>query len=142
MGIEQFIAKVAVQTAVYWANPVADGYGGTTYDYPIEISCRWEDSTRKVMDANGDEIVSRAQILLTRDVDEGGVLFLGDLDDLVTALLLEIGDFLLLETGDYILRESSEEVNPKLMADAYEIVRFDKIPMIKKTDEFVRTAYL
>ena len=127
MGIEKFIQKVCVQTAVYWGNPQPDGYGGITFDDPVEISCRWDCKRRKeipslmVVSGGGTEmIVSIAEVLVTQDVDVGGYLYLGDLDDL----------------------DSSEQDDPKSVEGAYEIRRFDKIPMIKSTTEFVRKAYL
>lgn len=127
MGIEKFIQKVCVQTAVYWGNPTSDGYGDYTFDTAVEISCRW-DSKRlklspKLMVVSGGasvELVSEAEVMVTQDLDVGGYLYLGELDDLSAA----------------------EKANPKLVDDAFQIVKFDKISMIKSTTEFVRKAYL
>jgi hypothetical protein len=107
------------QTAVYWATPSADGYGGYTWDNPVEISCRWEDTIQVITDSNGEEIVSRAVVYLDQDVDENGVLFLGSLTDL----------------------DSTQEADPMTADSAYRIRRFDKVPNIKGTD-FLRKAYL
>ena len=120
MGIEKFIQKVCVQTAVYWGTPVEDGYGGKSFADPVEIACRWEERVNVVSDSRGNEIVSKVRVLVTQDLDEEGYLYLGELDDL----------------------DSDEEADPTIVDGAHEIVRFDKIPMIKKTDEFVRTIYL
>ena len=46
MSITSFIKRIAVQDCVYWGNPVNDGFGGTTFDYPVEIKCRWTEKTR------------------------------------------------------------------------------------------------
>jgi hypothetical protein len=119
-GIEDFIQDVCVQTAVYWGNPTPDGYGKMVYDDPIEISCRWTDTTRVINSANGDQIVCRAEVMVTQDLDYQGMLYLGSLDDL----------------------DSDEAVNPTLIPTAYEIKRFDKVPMIFETNEFVRKVYL
>jgi len=116
----KFVESVCVQTACYWGNPVSDGYGGTTYDTPVEISCRWDGNTQLVTNNQGEEVVSKAEILLTQDVDEGGLLFLGDLDDLTPA----------------------EEAAPETVDTAWKIIRFDKTPLFQSTDEFVRKAYL
>jgi hypothetical protein len=120
MGIEKLVRKFCVQTAVYWGNPLPDGYGKLSFDPPVEISCRWEDTTKVVTGANGEQIVCRAIILVTQDLDEGGMLYLGALDDI----------------------SSTQETNPYLISNAYSIKRFDKVPAVKSTTEFVRTAYL
>lgn len=120
MGIEQFIQRICVQTAVYWGNPVPDGYGGTDYDDPVEIACRWDETINVITASNGKEVVSKASILVTQNIDEEGYLYLGTLDDLDSDALDE----------------------PETVDGAWKIQRFDKTPMIMKTDEFVRTAYL
>lgn len=119
-GIEKFIQRVTVQTAVYWCSPVNDGYGGFTFASPIEIPVRWEDQTEVITTRDGSQYVSRARILVTQDVDEGGYLYLGSLSDLTEA----------------------QKANPTLLPTAWRIRRFDKVPMIFKTDEWIRTAYI
>lgn len=108
------------QTCVYWGNPTADGYGGFTWDDPVEIACRWVDSTRLIRDSKGEEIVCRAEVQLRQDVDEDGLLYLGTLDDL----------------------ESSEEETPTSITGAYMIKRFDKVPLVNRADKFYRKAFL
>ena len=123
MGMESFIARLCVQTAVYWGSPVDDGYGGHTFADPVEISCRWEDQVEKIDRVGaslGEEIVSAAQVYVTQDVEERGYLFLGDLDDL----------------------DSGEEADPKTVEKAYMINRFDKVPVMRSTSEFLRKVYL
>ncbi len=120
MGIEKFIKKISVQTAVYWGNPVNDGSGGFVFDEPVEIKCRWEDKTQIVNDSDGSEVVSDSFILTNEDLDENGYLFLGTLDDL----------------------DSDEWDDPKSKSGAKAILSKSKIPMIKSTKEFVRLYYL
>lgn len=120
MGIEKFIEKIAVQTAVYWGNPTDDGYGGKTYDAPVEISVRWENTNELITTADGEQYTCIAKIFVTQDVKVNAYIYLGNLDDLTI----------------------SEQSDPKSVNDAYRIKRFDKIPMIKKTDEFVRLCYI
>ena len=123
MGMESFIARLCTQTAVYWGSPVNDGYGGKTFDDPVEISCRWEDtieSINRVGARLGEEIVSQAQVYVTTDVEERGYLYLGTLDDL----------------------DSGEEADPTTIVKAYMINRFDKIPAMRSSNEFLRKAYL
>ena len=122
MGLEGFISRLCVQTAVYWGSPTEDGYGGKTFADPVEISCRWEDTVEKISRVGarlGEEIISRAVVYVTEDVEELGYLFLGDLDDL----------------------DSDEEADPTTVENAYMINRFDKIPVLRST-EFLRKAYL
>ena len=125
MGIENFIARVATQTAVYWGTPVEDGHGSRTFADPVEISCRWEDRVEKISRVGtggrlGEELNSTARVFVTQDVDEQGWLYLGDLDDL----------------------DSDEEADPETADGAYEIQRFDKSPVLGATNKFIRTAYL
>ena len=120
MGIEKFIKKISVQTAVYWGNPVNDGSGGFVFDEPVEIKCRWEDKIQIVNDSDGSEVVSDSFILTNEDLDENGYLFLGTLDDL----------------------DSDELNDPKSKSGARAILSKNKIPMIRSTKEFVRLYYL
>jgi len=120
MGMESFIARLCVQTAVYWGAPVEDGYGGKTFDDPVEIDCRWEDTMEVISDLQGNETVSRSAIYVTQDVHEQGYLYLGDLDDL----------------------DSDEEADPTTIEKAYRIKRFDKIPILRSASEFLRKVYL
>jgi len=123
MGIESFVARLCVQTAVYWGTPVDNGYGGKTFATAVEVSCRWEDTVEKINrigDRMEEEIVSRAQVYVTTDVQEKGYLYLGALADLSTA----------------------QKADPTTITKAYMINRFDKIPVIRKTDKFLRKAYL
>lgn len=107
------------QTAVYWGSPVPDGYGGRTYDDPVEIPCRWVNTTEVITDGKGNEIVCRAEVQVSQDLDEQGTLYLGTLEDL----------------------DSDEEADPTKILGAYRIKRFDKTPTIKGTS-FYRKAYL
>lgn len=122
MGIEKFIKKICVQTAVYWGTPVPDGYGGYIFDDPVEILCRWEDKVElidRVGERLGEQIISKAQVLVTQDLNEQGYLYLGTLNDL-----------------------DSDTSNPKEIKGAYMIKWKTKIPMIRSTTEFVRKVYL
>lgn len=121
MGLEKFIESVCVQTAVYWGNPQPDGFGGMTYDDPEEIGVRWHEQTEVITDAQGNEIISKAKILTPLDLDEQGVLLLGEITSEMT---------------------EAERANPFLLKGAYKIKRFDRIPLFRSTDQFVRTAYL
>ena len=117
-AITSFIKKVCRQDAVYWGNPVKDGYGTCTFDAPTEIKVRWEDRVKTITDKDGKETVTGVEVLVTQDLDLGGYLYLGSLDDLDSAAV------------------------PSEVDGAFEILSFEKIPMIFSTTEFVRKAYL
>lgn len=122
-GIEKTVARFCVQTAVYWGNPTNDGFGAFIFAAPVEIDCRWED--KKEVDIGwfssgfpGNIFLSKASVLVTQDLDLNGFLFRGELTDIDATL------------------------NPLKIKDAFIIHRFDRIPMVMKTDQFVRVAYL
>ena len=119
MSITELMQRTCKQTAVYWGNPVIDGFHNTTFDSPVEILCRWEDRTGTFESNKGEQVYSKAEVYLIQDVDEDGYLYLGELDDL-----------------------SSDPSDPKGVDDAFEIKRFDKSPGLGSTTEFVRKAYL
>ena len=141
MSIQKFIEKVCVQTAVYWGDPTPDGYGGKTYSDPVEIPCRWDDTLEVIKDERGEEIICKAKVLVTQDLEEGGMLYLGTLEDLgiVVGGNVVIGG---LGTGNIVLAGLSKMSHPEDVEDAYEITIIKKIPMIRSTSEYVRTVYL
>ena len=115
-----FISEFLHQKAVYWASPTKDGYGGYTWNDPIEINCRWEDICKVIMDARGKEIISTAKVFVSQDLGKQGMLYPGYMANLT----------------------ASQLADPKTISDAYEIKRFDKIPSIDEEDLFLRRAYL
>ena len=125
-AIEKFLKKVCVQTAVYWGSPVSDGFGGQTHGEVREIQCRWDDVSNTISTNDGQEIISRAELLVVEDLQEHGFLWLGSLGEL----------------NDLYLDSHMDNIDPKTVSNAFEIRRIDKIPMIKSTDDFVRKIYL
>jgi len=125
MSIISMIIRNCKQTAVYWGNPVNDGMGGFTFDDPVEIACRWENINEIFIAPNGDELVAKSIIYVLQDVDHEGCLYLGTLDDL-------------LESDG----ESIGELVPSEIEGAQIIKRFDKIPVLGSTTEFLRKVYL
>ena len=71
------------QAAVYWAVRGLDDFGRPTYEYPIEIDCRWEDTVEEFVTPEGDQEVSKAKLIVDRDLVLKGVVFLGELDSTV-----------------------------------------------------------
>ncbi len=79
-----FIKRVRRQIAVYWPNPETDGYGSYTFDPPVEVTCRWDEEIEKIIQDAGDEIISRASVLLGFDPEKGAYLYRGTIADLIT----------------------------------------------------------
>jgi len=120
-GIERVAERFCVQTAVYWGNPTNDGYGGYTFDTPVEIDCRWENKDMVQVGVKDVLLRNIGTILVTQDLDVDGYVYLGSLSDF----------------------DSDDDTSDPLSLDSiYRIFRFDKIPMVRKTDEFVRIAWL
>lgn len=83
-----FIDNMLEQTAVYWP-PVSafDRTGRPILTDPVEIFCHWEDRAEQYIDAQGTTRVSRSVVYLSDQVELGGKLMLGSLDDLPSDLL-------------------------------------------------------
>ncbi len=137
MGLENVLLRQYKQTAVYWGVSGNDGQGGFTYDTPVELAppsngVRWEIMDQVVRDDKGVEFTSRALVFVAQDVEVEGLLYLGTLDSLYD-----------------LLDESSESVldDPKSLAATYNlsiftIRRFQKVPGLGSTTDFLRKAYL
>ena len=107
------------QTAIYWGNPVNDGYGGRTFDDAEEIDVRWEDRQEMFIDSSGQQKLSRAVVFIGRDVQVGSYIYLGELIDLSQAQI----------------------ENPLIFLGTYEVRAFTKIPDLKG-EAFVRKIWL
>lgn len=81
------LAKFFNQTAVYWGNPSSNGWGGFTYDDPVEVQVRWADKQERFLSSGGgqntiEEMISSTVLLSEYDFDFNGRVFLGSLTDL------------------------------------------------------------
>jgi len=74
------------QDAVYWANPINDGYGGYSYDTPVAVKCCWLDKQEKFIGAGAEELVSRAVVLVDQAMAAKGMLALIALADLSSSM--------------------------------------------------------
>jgi hypothetical protein len=83
----------------------------------VQIGCRWEAVAKQYIRPNGEEAMSQAVVYPDRDVKPKDVLMEGTLEDV------------------------TDQSDPKANADAFEVMRFDKLPTIRAT-EFLLTAYL
>jgi hypothetical protein len=71
-----------VQRAVYWPPTGEDPETGAAgYGEPVEIRCRWVDQNTLFTKPNTELGVSRCQVMVDRDLEIGGVLNLGTLED-------------------------------------------------------------
>jgi len=115
-----FLNEAMNQVAVYWGNPQSDGSGGRSFgESPVEIDCRWEQRSELYVDSSGQEKRSQAGVYVNQDLDCGGYLYLGELDDLSVA----------------------EQSDPLIVAEAYEIRGFEKTPSFR-ADIVIRKALL
>jgi hypothetical protein len=127
MGIINIITKNCAQPAVYWGGPVNDGYGGKSFDDPIQIYCRWENKSQLIRLDDGNEISSRAIVYVLQDLDVEGVLCLGSLADLN------------LDDAD----DSSAAWDDPMKIDGAQIIKkFEKSPVLGSTTEFYYKAWL
>jgi hypothetical protein len=83
-GRSTLITSALNQTAVYWADPTPDGYGGETFAVPVEIAVRWEQAQVLFVDPTGNQVLSEAVVYVDAELDLGGYLYLGTLDDLAS----------------------------------------------------------
>lgn len=84
--------KVMQQVAVYWEITGVDEFGKPTYQDAIEISCRWEDVQEVFITANGEKAISKAQLIVDRDLKNESVIFLGLASDLTDILVPKNND--------------------------------------------------
>lgn len=93
--------------ATYWGNRSVSGTGKLTFDAPVLLMTRWEERSERFVNAEGEEVVSRAVVWVKQDVEEGEYIALGDY-----------------VTGTPI-------TDPTVVVDAYPIRRFFKIPDLR-----------
>jgi len=116
--MSRLLTKSLKQTCVYWSTPAADGYGGYSFSDAVELSCRWEDRMELFINPQGKEERSQAVVYLDQDVDLGGYLYLGELDDF-----------------------SSSAPDPQEVSGVKEIKSLKKIPNLKAT-AYLRKVWL
>lgn len=101
------------QSITYWANPVANGVGGWSFDAPIVLIGRWEEHSERVEDKDGNDYVSNAQASF-----EGGV-----------------------KIGGYLYNGISVASDPTTVDGAYVIMKVDSIPDLRAIRQ-VNKAYM
>ena len=104
------INRMRKQTAVHWPVKGTDSHGKPTYEPPIEVLCRWQDSNEMFINSDGSNQMSNAKVFPDRKTAIGGVLLLGK--------LTEVHDF----------------DEPKKNDGAFEIMMFRTVPNLKNTE--------
>lgn len=74
--------RVMKQTAVLWVAEAPDDFGKPTYATPVAIDCRWTVKNVEFIGANNERELSRAVVVVDRDITLGSMLFLGAIADL------------------------------------------------------------
>lgn len=77
-------SKFCKQKAVYFAPGDKDKFSNRTFAAGVEVKCRWEEGEEEVIVSSGDageavKFVARHRVLVDRDVERGGLLWLGTL---------------------------------------------------------------
>ena len=67
------------QKLTYWSVSGTDGFGGYTFNTPVVVNGRWEESQQKFISESGEESVTQAVVYLENDVSVGDWLGEGDL---------------------------------------------------------------
>lgn len=110
------IVRMRKQKAVWWERTGQDKWGKATFAAPVEVDCRWDDTTELFVDPQGEQKSSRAIAYVDR--------------------VMKVGDRL--KRGEM---ESDTPDDPMTIKDAFEIRRFDRNPNIKATEELL-SAFL
>ncbi len=111
------VVRVMRQTAVYWAPLPVNDFGRRTFATPVEIACRWEDVQEEFLNAEGGRELSRAKLMVDRDLLVGGMLRLG------------------------VLADVADVDAPQSTTGAWGIRQFGKMPNFKGT-AFLREVYV
>ena len=116
------LTKMLKQTAVYWAPGAGgfDDFGRPILATPVEVDCRWVDTTEEFIDPQGVRQIARSKVRVGTDVVVGGMIMLGDLTDVA---------------------DPSFPANPAESSDVFEIRSFSKVPDFKAT-KFLRVVYV
>lgn len=111
--------KALKARAVYWAPAGTGDSGQPLYADPIELRCRWDETTERFIKANGEETVSSAVVMVDRALEKGGLLRRSYLSQVAYP------------------DDPFKNVNPK----PYEIQKVDEVGNKQQT-KFFRQAYL
>lgn len=112
-------SKFCKQDAVYFAPGAKDKFGSTAFSDPVAVRVRWEDKKTEVLLEGAIRVTASHHILINQDVEEGGLLWLGTLEDWEALNIAAV--------------QAS-------LPDHHRIVSFNKIPNMRATD-YLREVY-
>jgi len=147
MSLVNFYESVQAQKAVYWGEPVDDGYGGQMFSVAKVIKCRWSERVELIRTFNGQEVVSRAKIMVSEDLDILGHLKLLDatIEDGTNPLSPNYWSppaaILVMNNGKTKFQDDARN-DPDGFAKAFPIVSFRKTPLYKSDREFIRSVFV
>ena len=101
------LSGIAMDYLVWWKRTGRDGYGGITWDTPVEICGRWESGDGRVYTEQGEQRELMGFVLTEfANIQRGDMLYKGSL------AVLDSGEVVSPETLDGILSvKRVEEVN-------------------------------
>lgn len=112
--------------AVYWpviknelGGIISDANGNPRFDIARQIKVYWMQSSELLDVGGGQAKMSKGRVYTGEDIDEGGMMFLGTLDDVPPGRI----------------------DSPREIQKASQVIRFDKVATIKG-DQWVRVAYV
>lgn len=103
------IRRMRKQKAIWWDRLDPDKYGKFAYDAPLEIDCRWDDSSHEYRNEIGEKAFSQSTVYPDRVMKTGDKLKRGDI-------------------------ESDTPTDPTSVEGVYEIQRFEQIPNLRNTE--------
>lgn len=71
------LARYFIHTITHWPTE-PNGFGGFTYGAPVTYNARWEDKREKYLNKGGEEVISRAVVYMSEDLDIDDYIALGD----------------------------------------------------------------
>lgn len=96
-------APLGFPNSITWWPVTRDVTGGPSFGSPTTLNANWQDRQIVYRNAKGDDAVSRATVFLTQDVD----------------------------VGDYLYNGISTASDPSVLAGAYPVRQFSKIPDLR-----------
>ena len=105
------ITKMRRQLCTYWGPAANDGFGKLTYDIPISVKCRWDDTQELFIDSNGDQVLSKSIIYPDIVMENGGFVALMDWTALLTAVPSDYDSFEVMSVGQVPNLKNTETLN-------------------------------
>jgi len=118
------------QKAVLWRRrtsmPVANDYGDTIVDDPVEINCRWVWTKRVSRAADDSEVTIDASVVVLEEIEEGSLLWLGELADLPGTGTADFPDADLCEV---VTEKNTPSIHNRFRRRTVNISRYKKKPV-------------